>query len=232
MNKQPETKTVLIEIVLEVDLEDHDAALLDVLADMKAPANLEGWFDGMGMVDLASGSLVSARRVKGDAPEKGQKGQTPMRIDLGKQLSVELREKGARFYLKSQNGTIEARATRKAMLTLLRALLDQSQSYLPMDCPACGRHRLEVSGGQVVCDSCGRNHTEAPVPVPADGIELQIRKRIRSFLMATTNGKDRLESALVELEELEGELEAFLPTVREEEAEGLALKSRNVGAAE
>ena len=34
--------------------------------------------------------------------------------------------------------------------------------YLPMDCPACGRHRLEYDGVHVRCEKCGTCDWEHP----------------------------------------------------------------------
>lgn len=34
--------------------------------------------------------------------------------------------------------------------------------YLPMDCPNCGRHRLEFDGYHVVCEKCGSCDWEYP----------------------------------------------------------------------
>lgn len=48
----------------------------------------------------------------------------------------------------------------------------QWRSYLPLDCPACGRHRLEyrtnVQGNvvQVKCEKCGFD-SDDPVTAPA-----------------------------------------------------------------
>lgn len=34
--------------------------------------------------------------------------------------------------------------------------------YLPIDCPNCGRHRLEFDGYHVVCEKCGSCDWEHP----------------------------------------------------------------------
>lgn len=80
-----------------------------------------------------------------------------MKIDLSKNFRVDKTEKGGLVFYRRESRNDPwvkvGKATKKAAHAMVWAL--KQTCYLPMDCPSCGRHRVEFDGVSMECEKCG-----------------------------------------------------------------------------